>query len=128
MEMLTQILLICVTYNKLNAEDAVRADDIMRRYFESLVEAKRSKFPDLNMSVMTFKQLTISSLINVFIQPTVEEIAIYDFPNIPTIDVLNSLKNIITSTANSYVQLTAQSKIVPNVTYYTTNSNLYHLS
>lgn len=134
--LLLKIFTIYVFYNRLYQIDNpifINTNQEIRRYFEPQIEANRSKYPNLNMSAMLFAHIQVLISINILDSVTVEDIAEYEFPNIPTLDVINYIDGVTNLTRAIYRQLRNQAQRqyrrtrTSDLTYYATDGTIRNI-
>ena len=128
--LLQMIFSVYINSHGLYQKPFINVDQTMRRFFEEQIEANRNLFPNINLSALSFEDLTLTILaLNTVSNLTTEEIAEYEFPNyIPTIIEIGNVENLVNNARNSYNQLIRQAKNTPNIIFYATSGSIIRLS
>lgn len=131
-DLVFSILQLYIIYNNLNIPQNVgriNPDQMMKMYFEPQVEVIRRRFPKFDLNSMSIGEFTtlieFNDMNNLM---TVEEIAEYNFPHIPTINDINNVMSIINSTYGLYNGLINQARNMPGITYYAIDGSLRNTS
>lgn len=116
---LNKLFVIYSRYHQIN-----QPDDLMKLCFGSLVESNKDKFP-MDLASLDLLEPSFLTALNIILGPTIEDIALYNFSGMPTIESLNNLNNIIRTANLNYSQLVRRAR-QGNTYYYSTDGRLIY--